>query len=221
MFLLWLSHRVPLAAVALALTSSVLQAQNSDDWPPFRRDVHLRNDCRLAHRVLTTGRPRPHHEWALGQIVHCGPLAGDVVATALRASSSSAGSRALTMNRLVDALWGLTDASVFNAALETARDPSFSESARIQALRLLVAQLAPSDYVTYERLIGASDDRLAAFHQSTYSGDPLPQDFAERIVTVASTISAESTASEHLRNAASYVRSMADRRMRSAENPSG
>jgi hypothetical protein len=210
--LLKLPRWIALAATAITLAHSVLHAQNSDDWPPFNRDEHLRNDCRLAHRVLTTGHPQAHYEWALGQIIRCGPLAGDVVATSLRSPSSRA--RDLRAGRLVDALWGLIDSNVYSAALEAARDQSLHESARIQALRLLVAQLAPGDYVTYERLIGVPDDQLGIFDQPSYSGDPLPADFAQRISTVTIAIATENAASEQLRNAASYVRSLADRQIR-------
>jgi hypothetical protein len=30
-----------------------------------RDDVHLRNGCRLAARVILTGHPEPHEGWAL------------------------------------------------------------------------------------------------------------------------------------------------------------
>ena len=54
------------AIFILALSSAPAAAQS--DTVPWRgyTDEQHRNDCRLAHQVLTLGQPAVKREWALG-----------------------------------------------------------------------------------------------------------------------------------------------------------
>ncbi len=54
------------------------------------RDVHARNDCRLAAQVIRTGHPAPHVEWAYGAILRCDETGAAVLAERWRTVRDSA-----------------------------------------------------------------------------------------------------------------------------------
>jgi hypothetical protein len=54
------------------------------------RDVHTRNDCRLAAQVIRTGHPAPHAEWAYRAIQRCDQTGAGVLVERWRTISDSA-----------------------------------------------------------------------------------------------------------------------------------
>ena len=121
-------------AAALVATAHVpLGAQSKSQ----DRDNWLRNNCRLAVQVITTGEPAPKKAWAYGFIQEC-PEAGDALA--------SAWNRALSGDDLFDRqrLSARTlDSRILNAAVTVASDASRGVEERWSALVVLTALYAP------------------------------------------------------------------------------
>ena len=62
---------------AMATVPPPAMGQNADS-------VQLRNECRLAHQILTKGQPANQRDWALEFIRRCGSLGGEAIAHLIR-----------------------------------------------------------------------------------------------------------------------------------------
>jgi hypothetical protein len=197
-----------LSAVLATLTvgcAAQLSAQEVVEWGPFR-DVHLRNDCRLAFQVLTKGEPANHSAWALGVIPRCGPVAGRAVVWRLQNLTSGPGTADLVaLDRLIGTVWGLRDAELFNGALAVARDPAQSDRARVQALRVLFGVMRPETYLSYDALWTRSGDEVTTMDQEVRGGLPLPANYLEQTLAVTEAITPDSGAAPQVIAAAEYV----------------
>jgi hypothetical protein len=195
---------IPVAVLAAFAAPLSLFGQGDPSWAPFG-DPHLRNDCRLAYQVLTKGVPAGRTEWALGKIPRCGPLAGQAVVATISALSQPGGAEQNSADALIGAVWGLQDAVLLNGALDIAQDPSKSDVARVEALRVLYGLIDPAAYVSYAALATRSREETVTDDPPVRVGQPLPSDYLARIVTVANAILAKLRTSDDVRFAAEYV----------------
>lgn len=130
---------------AMAAVPPPAVGQNADS-------VQLRNECRLAHQILTKGQPANQRDWALEFIRGCGSLGGEAIAHLIRSHRGSDTWNA-ELDRIVDQTAYLVDLSIFEAGLEVAIDPSAGLVARVQGLRAMRTQLSPGDLITYDGLV--------------------------------------------------------------------
>lgn len=138
--------------------------------------IRHRNDCRLARQVLEHGHPASKRVWALSHFVSCGPEAGLVAANVLSQHRDDEGfSREL--DEIVSAATSLVDGRMAAAALEIAIDPGAGKAARVQALRLLYAQVRPGVNVPYVRIIQTGErSSMDAFGHINTRVEPLESD---------------------------------------------
>jgi hypothetical protein len=138
-------HAFYLAAVLLAAAANptpvVAQHSHADS-------VAQRNDCRLAEQVLVHGRPANKRAWALGYFVRCEAAAriGSAVLAQIEGASPA------DQEEIVEALANLVDRRLAFAALDRAKSAGRSPAERVNALRVLYAQVEPGYAVGYEYL---------------------------------------------------------------------
>lgn len=147
--------------------------------------VKLRNDCRLAEQVLTTGHPAPHREWASWTIRKC-TGAGPVVAQAivrLRASSDTALLKVVTAPAAV-----VRDRAIYEAGLSILSDASASIQARVYAVRMLAWLFYPDADLNYGDFVDIDGDGDRScygsgthFHVSIVRGSLLPAGWPDAI----------------------------------------
>jgi hypothetical protein len=175
-------------------------------------NVQLRNDCRFAAQVITTGHPAPHLQWAHSFIGYCGRAQwADAAASGVRRLRGSTDATALATEWRH--LWMLRDSAVFEAAVDIARNRSASTQARVWALRTLANYIDPNGIYgaitdTYTDASGAHPvcvSNRAAGTVAFYEGRPLPSDFAGRARATAAMISNEPGEPGTVRTAASCV----------------
>jgi len=198
--------RLLLVFAALLTPTAGAHAQAEPD------SIKLRNDCRLAMQVLTTGHPAPRLEWARGFIGYCG---NEQWATAKRAAilRLRASADENELGREWRFVWMLRDAELFNAVLQIAQDRNASTAARLWSLRTLANYIDPEgSYGALTRIIPGSREGQpqcitgrAAGHMHEYSGKPLPSDFAAQARNLARALVADSGESLDLRTAAKCV----------------
>lgn len=111
--------------------------------------VHHRNDCRLAHQVLVHGRPANKRSWALARLPLCGSGSVEVLQNYLNRHRSDE-TYERTLDEVVTASFGLVDRNLAFAALSIAKSEASGTAARIQALRLLYAQVRPTTSVSVQ-----------------------------------------------------------------------
>ncbi|MDB4951313.1 MAG: hypothetical protein JWM27_3962 [Gemmatimonadetes bacterium] len=176
-------------------------------------DVHLRNACRLAEQVITTGNPRPHLAWAWRFIPDCG---NEVYARVLASEISS--QRRATDVASIASLWDRTtrfrDATLFAMLLDVAGDRSASTASRVFAFRSLILLERPDYEVRYSNLIGGwnkeasfpfpmgacmSGHRTGPF---VLDGTPLPQNWRAALYRLRARILADAGEPEDIRTAA-------------------
>lgn len=212
---------IVLVACALGVVSaSTLSAQHPDSkWTGYR-DVHHRNDCRLAHQVLTHGQPAEKRDWALRVIPTCGPLGGEAIADLLR-EYADATVRTEEYDRIVLLGARLTDHSIYEAAMALAADPDANELARVQAVRAVYYQLSPGSFDDYESLVtpGVLPFATGTYHSSV--GEPLPADAFFRARDAMAAIARDAALAERLRTVADKTRATATARIRMDERCRG
>jgi hypothetical protein len=197
---------VVLVTTALPFKLALAQG-NAEKWSDYR-DVHHRNDCRLAHQVLTHGQPEVKREWALSIVSGCGPLGGEAIAHLLREHRSDI-ERRPELERVVTQATKFRDRAIYEAALEIAVDPSAGEVGRVQALRALYNQLRPGNFAPYESFV---TDSLMPFGISTYhvyTATPLPDDAYETIIEEMEALTSSVTTPSPVRRASLIVWSAA------------
>lgn len=174
---------LPLAALSLALAPSGGHAQVDLD------SVRLRNDCRLARQVLIDGQPANKRGWALSIVPSCGEEGGDAVVAELRRFRSAA--HPDVFEPVVRTATRYRDRLIFEGVLGLAADPAASVAARVQAIRILSAQLAPGSgavWVSYSYFAGTDDSpgfveigpMSVSSDDPVFPGRPLPADALDR-----------------------------------------
>lgn len=129
---------------AMALAGTFLARTASTQQPRERDDVHLRDNCRLAAQVLTTGHPDPHYAWARDIISACDESGGP----ALAAVWQSATDDPQELGRLVYVTTRLRDQRILDALLAIARDRTRPAAIRLSTLQVLISYFAPGAYVS-------------------------------------------------------------------------
>jgi hypothetical protein len=118
--------------------------------------AHLRNDCRLAAQVLTTGQPATHRAWSLERIDLC-DISGPVVLAQLwpRVPATQAALQELQVPSA--RLW---DQRIYTALATIARDRSEADLKRIVALQVLSAYAAPRRGMPLSELLDPRPDEV-------------------------------------------------------------
>lgn len=186
-------------------------AQDTASWPPFR-DVQLRNQCRFVRQVLTTGHPAHKRGEALGVLPRCGPVAGQIVAEVL-VTSRAVTSPDSDLDELITAVWGLRDQALLDAGLRVAQDASASAVARIEALRLVLAQIDPDSPVQYRELTRETVEESTVLDWPVREGTPLPPDYLTRISQAMDGIVADATTPARVSSIAGQIGYVARRRL--------
>lgn len=137
--------------IALVLAACVSTALPPPAGAQVKPDsAHNRNDCRLVRQILVHGQPANKRTWALAKLPNCGPFAVEVVQHYMNRHRSDE-NFGTALNEVISASLGLVDRNLAFAALAVAMDQTAGTAARIQALRLLYAQVVPTTTVSYER----------------------------------------------------------------------
>lgn len=117
-----------LLALTLLLTAGTSAAAAQESEMPS--EVRIRNNCRLAAQVLTTGHPHQRTDWARAYIVNC----VDEGPAHFSAQWASAPADTSSLRELIHASTRIRDARVFNALKETAVDRSRADAVRVAAM---------------------------------------------------------------------------------------
>jgi hypothetical protein len=178
-----------LVVVLMLLASSAASAQSRPD------SVKLRNDCRLATQVLTTGNPAPHIQWASWAIRRC-PDAADVVVRAVGQHRRS--SDTLFLNAVTAPASEIRDRGLYEVALSVMTDRTASNEARVFAARMLAWLYLPNADLTYRDFVdpsGAGDSlcivKRPPMDLRIVRGTLLPQGWSETIKAAARTVYAD------------------------------
>lgn len=154
-----------------------------------RSSTDLRNDCRLAAQILTTGEPHPHREWALERIRACNESGGAALASVWSTPPTDRDE----LDRLYWTTAGFLDSRILEAVRIVVIDPSNRTDVRLTGLRILAAYVNPhldprlSDLVPPDdpgesrRTIGSVDHR-----PQTEGAEPLPAGYTESITELLS-----------------------------------
>lgn len=143
-----LTFRLVLVAVAMALAVSGARAQK----PDAAKDQKHRAECRLAHQVLTQGQPADKRDWAVGKTRTCPSLGGEAIASELD-RLRTVDQRTDELERVVLATSSFVDRRIVSRALDIASDAAAGTAARVQAIRVLSHQMAPSALTQYEQFV--------------------------------------------------------------------
>ena len=140
--------------------------------------IHHRNNCRLARQVLLHGQPAPKRPWALGYFVTCRSDAVEIVSQTLR-QHRTATTFAREFDEVISAASSLSDREIAFASLRVATDNTAGLAARLQALRLLYAQVVPGAQLDYTRLLrlSTSADSASVPGATRERYEPLEQDW--------------------------------------------
>lgn len=186
---------------ALLVTAEPIRAQANPD------SVKLRNDCRLAEQVISTGQPAPHLVWANSLIGYCGrdvwARAAGAAIRRLRTSTDSG-----ELSREWRHLWMLRDSDVFDAVREIAADQRSSVSARLWAFRTLANYIDPEGtYVLQPKLEPSGRVNACIANRTTGAPDlrtakPLPTDFATQARDLAQDVATTASEAASIRAAA-------------------
>ena len=136
---------------ALFAAPGALPAQTHTD------SVKLRNDCRLAVQVLTTGVPGPQRTEALNTIGLCG---SEGVPALVKVWSAAADDRA-ELGLLVTATRGFVTPELVSTLFATLEQPGRTLNARTAALRVLLTYADPSVVTGFDDFVGDSSELLA------------------------------------------------------------
>ena len=148
------TRRPALAGALALLLSSTAQGQANPD------SIKLRDDCRLAEQVLSTGQPATHRQDALSIIGHCGREG--IPATI--AAWSSAGSDQTELQILVTATRAFASQEITDALVSTVGQASRPLEVRVAALQVLITFADPAAVPAFRDLVGDSTALLIHFY---------------------------------------------------------
>lgn len=142
--------RIMFLTVALTLCGSTVRAQANPD------SVKLRNDCRLAQQVLTTGQPATHRQEALTIIGLCGREG----VPALLSTWSSVGADRPTLGLLVTSTRAYANQQIVDALLGTLNQPARPLEVRVASLQVLLTFADPAVTPSFDDFLGDSTELL-------------------------------------------------------------
>jgi hypothetical protein len=181
-----------LTAAALVSQPGAAIAQGNSGRESYADEQH-RNDCRLAHQVLTDGQPANKHDWALETAPGCGALGGEALAAVLLAhrGDDTAGDE---LEVVVGASVMLRDAALFRAGLQLAGDAAAGRAARVAGWQVVHAQLTGVYPAPTEGEEDAGQVSSTLISAPVVRGVPLPADHlvvarevADRVVAIPDT----------------------------------
>ncbi len=129
--------RPTILAMLMVLSGTFAHADGQES-----RDVHTRNDCRLAAQVIRTGHPAPHTERAYGAIQQCDETGVAVLVGQWRTVSDS-----LEVVYLAWASSRFPRRVVFDAISEVVLSSAASTEARLQGMSLLATFAKPNVFL--------------------------------------------------------------------------
>lgn len=151
----------PIAAALAVPRGALAQASES-------RDAHLRNDCRLASQVLTTGHPAPRREWALEVISRCENSGPVVLANLWRDAPATI----TALQELQGPSNRISDNRLYTTLTTIARDRGVADLKRVVALQVLASYAAPNEGMSLGELLDPRPD--AERTVTTYGVDYRP-----------------------------------------------
>ena len=178
--------RLQLAVIALLLIHGSLLSQANPD------SVKLRNDCRAAEHVLTTGEPGPHRTEALSIIGLCGREG----IPALQAAWTTAGGDRTELGLLVTSTRAFVAPELVQMLFTNLSQPSQPLNARVASLLVLLTYADPAVVPGFDDFIGDETQLLArrygrVDHPSPAAGrEQLGADFTQRLRTALQGIAA-------------------------------
>lgn len=168
-----------LSAVLLGVLPRVGVAQARE-----RTTAHLRNDCRLAVQVLTTGQPANHRAWALERIDLC-DTSGPTVLVQLW---SRVPPTRPALEELSVPSTRLRDRRIYSALSAIARNGTEPDLKRVVALDVLSSYAAPNRGMWLDDLIDPRPDTARAIRTTSvdYSphntgAEPLPETITDDV----------------------------------------
>ena len=169
--------RLQLAVIALLLVHQALLSQANPD------SVKLRNDCRAAEHVLTTGEPGPHRTEALSIIGLCGREG----IPALQAAWTSAGGDRTELGLLLTSTRAFVAPELVEMLFTSLSQPSQAVNARVASLLVLLTYADAAVVPGFDDFIGDEGQLLArrygrVDHPSPALGrEQLAADFRQRL----------------------------------------
>src|SRR2546428_13851514 len=143
--------RLHLAVITLALVHQSLLSQANPD------SIKLRNDCRAAEHVLTTGEPGPHRTDALSIIGLCGREG----IPALQAAWTSAGGDRTELGLLVTSTRAFVAPELVEMLFTNLSQPSQPLNARVASLLVLLTYADPAVVPGFDDFVGDQGQLLA------------------------------------------------------------
>ncbi|MDB4951307.1 MAG: hypothetical protein JWM27_3956 [Gemmatimonadetes bacterium] len=145
-------------------------------------DVHLRNDCRLARQVLTTGEPHTRSAWALDRISLCDETGPEALASLWASPRRDT----VGLGHLIAVSAKLRDARLDATLRQIAGEPTETRARRLAALEVLVSWAVPGLFIPYQQFLGDESGRfstrfemMSVDHPGQSDGvHPLPPGFA-------------------------------------------
>lgn len=198
-------HKVVLA-VALAL---VLPSCASAQATSMSDSVYVRNRCRLAVQVITTGRPDPHAEWAYEYVRMCGREGAAAITRAMESAVASPDRS--DWERLTISTFYVRDAGIFEAALGVSKNAAASTTARVYSMKILIQLLSPGTTLTYDDLTRGPAAQRVCFgtgpgsHHEVEEVSPLPGDYRDRVIAELGTVAEDAAHDSAIRQAATCV----------------
>lgn len=191
-------------ALALALPSCALaQAGGGND------SVHVRNRCRLAVQIITTGRPEPHTDWAFEHVRRCGREGAAAIAQ--RMAAATVNSNQAEWEKLTAPTFYVHDAGIFRGALSIAQDRGASTIARVYSMKVLIQILTRGTTLSYDDLTRGPGAQRVCFgtgpgsHHEVEEISPLPSDYRDRVIAAIRPLADDATQEFAIRHAATCV----------------
>ena len=203
------------AACLAALRPSAAEGQHAiwsgdTTWTGFR-DVHQRDDCRLAHQVLTLGQPAVKREWAFTIIGGCGPLGGEALVHQLRLHLNDS-EPTDSLELLIWSAADLLDGALFRSALDLSRNTTAGIAARVAAVRIIYGMLDPGNHLSYRFITSTSLSIHSGFTAYPRYGAPLPRNARQEVADVMHDLVHDASSPEALQNAARKLYVLANTR---------
>jgi hypothetical protein len=200
------TYGLVVTGVVLALILAAPAAEAQQDPTAVRH----RNDCRLAHQVLTHGQPANRYDWARSVITGCGELGGAALAALIGRHRAEAADTSHFETIVITASM-LRDGQIYEAALDVVLDQGASTLARVQAARILYNQLFSGIFVSYDDIVfettmDGGKTRLPLVSTAHIpAGRPLPVDALEKAADVLAPLTEDGSLPRDLRIAVQNV----------------
>ena len=172
--------------------------------------------CVNAARQIVHGRSDPKLANALSEITMCRSVGADALAKTLPTLATESDTALVARYFGVANTWA--DGRLARAALDLAANTSATAPARIYAFGQLIVSLPSDEIFTYAELVrpqlvthGTVCGGSLRSHGHIMTDDPLPTNFAQKVMRLAKDVIAEAPDGSELRNAAECAKYIANR----------